>query len=548
MYVLLDIEWITNSNHIISPTQIAAMRVDDAWYCSTMFYSRIKPMDDSFHTWDDIAYSGGTYQAFLNAPGIRTVLSNLVNWFKANDQVFVWNETIRDTLTSVYQWVFKKEFPFSLSLLNEYTEAYVRYLHISSNDPYAIAQETGANVPESEGYAVHEVNAMQSALRGLQAPIDVLAHTPSQLYLSLGLEPDFYLDEQSNIVHAPDCPHLDNSLTPIFYPEDSFFFQPHITYCSCVKATVSAVKQAHNLDKINAFNYQYVYLEKSNIFHCADCHLALRATASIHGTTHYNAACATGRRPCRMCKPDLKNHTKATEQSAAAKYICIEKKTKKKNTDEDLPGTRPLTQKEKCSLKRFQQAQQERFSHNGKEFQSETERDDFYTLSSSVYGFFAATGHSTFHLRHCKKLIGLEHIKGFATYKEAVCRGFSPCRLCKPTAKDDILYPAHIDSKTQENESTDILVAKCRAHGYPYQQSNDKFTFETPVGRWMIKTIASPYVVYHINLVMTPNNQTSYHQQPRLFLSLHDIFRYVQKHDKELISRVQQSECRLASV
>lgn len=542
MYVLVDIEWVTNKKQIKNPTQIAAMRIDDFWYCDTLFYSRIRPKDDSFHQWDDIAYTGGDYQSFLNAPSLYTVLSNFLNWIRNTDQICVWNERIRDTLTSVYQWIFHGDFPHRILLLNEYTEAYVRKKKLTENDPYIIAQETSEAVPESEGYAVHEVYAILNALRGLGITAQVLENPPSLAFLNLDLKPDFYLNEENSTVHVPECPQQNDNLTPIFYPEDSFFFLEHMTYCSCMKTIIRNVRKAGNREKIESISCPYIYLERSMVFHRSNCGMILSTNSKILGAQHYQNVLATGRRPCRMCKPEM-NVRLEKSPSTAPKIISIGEYNRKKDLGAELPMDRPLTKEESCSLKRLHQAQKERLSRNNAEFHSETEKQDFYTLSCSAYGFFAAKGHSTFHLRECTKLNNLTHIRGFATYKEAVCRGHTPCRVCKPTASDDILYPASIDSKTQQNESTELLVTKCLQHGYPYQQTEDKFIFETPVGRWMIKTEACPYVVYHINLVMTPNNQTSYHRQPRLFLSLQDTYRYIKKHDKELAASIQHADC-----
>ena len=58
MFVLMDIEWIENQIHYITPTQIAAMRVDEQWRCHDRFYSRIRPRDSSFHQWAHMAYTG----------------------------------------------------------------------------------------------------------------------------------------------------------------------------------------------------------------------------------------------------------------------------------------------------------------------------------------------------------------------------------------------------------------------------------------------------------------------------------------------------------
>lgn len=540
MYVLLDIEWITNKKHHISPTQIAAMRVDDLWYRSALFYSRIRPKDETFHQWDDVAYAGGDRWAFLSAPGLRKVLSDFLNWLRKTDQICVWDETARDTLKSLYQWVFKEPFPHDILLLNEYAEAYVRKADISENDPYIIAQETGEDVPEEEGYAVSEVCAIQSALRGLGIPAKVLQEDSSQVFLNLGLEPDFYLDEQFHVVHTSDCPYLDDTLYPVFYPEDQFFFQKGMTYCACMKNVRRDVAQGRIQEKIASSGSGYVYLVKSDVFHRADCHFVQSMVGEIRGSTDYEGSTATGRRPCRMCKPTKGRTTEEDSGSVGPKLlpICATKHAAKKQCSEPgESGKRTLSKEEKRSMTRFRQAQTERIAGKKNTFATKTEKADFYTLTRSGYGFFAAAGYSSYHLRQCSRLKGLQNIEGFSTCRDAERRGLSPCRLCRPSEKDNILYPAHIKSREQENETTYILIDGCMKNGYPYKESGAEFIFETPVGRWKINTEASPYIVHHINLVTTPGNQAAYHRQPRLFLSFRDIFRYVQKHDKAIMAK-----------
>ena len=62
---------------------------------------------------------------------------------------------------------------------------------------------------------------------------------------------------------------------------------------------------------------------------------------------------------------------------------------------------------------------------------------------------------------------------------------------------------------------------------------------ETPVGKWKINTASRPYILHHINLVVTPNCEHGYHRQPRIFLSLEDAFNYIHRHDHKLVEQVQ---------
>ncbi len=48
----------------------------------------------------------------------------------------------------------------------------------------------------------------------------------------------------------------------------------------------------------------------------------------------------------------------------------------------------------------------------------------------------------------------------------------------------------------------------------------------------------SPVDVYHINKAISTDNETNYHKQHRLFLSITDTFEYIKRHDLQLIERV----------
>lgn len=188
-------------------------------------------------------------------------------------------------------------------------------------------------------------------------------------------------------------------------------------------------------------------------------------------------------------------------------------------------------------MTRFIQARDERFARANKEFKSQTEKDDFYTLTQTRFAFWAAAGYATFHRRECRKLKGLSNLRGFSRYKDAIRSGHTPCKYCKPNAKQDIVCPIPINNRKRADECVGDLETLCNEHGYPFQFENGMFLFSTPVGKWKINTMQKPYTVEHINLVTRPGNEFYYHRQPRLFLSLLDTFEYIHRHDKDLAAK-----------
>lgn len=121
-------------------------------------------------------------------------------------------------------------------------------------------------------------------------------------------------------------------------------------------------------------------------------------------------------------------------------------------------------------------------------------------------------------------------------FKTPLFAGYTPCRHCKPTAKHDVTVSIPIYSRPREDETVQDLVALCRTAGYAHTFDGVRFCLETPVGKWKININTHPIQLRHINLVMTPHEQ-EYHKQPRLFLSLADVFTYIERHDSVLQQR-----------
>ena len=71
MFVIADIEWMTNAMRHQSPTQLAAVRVDEAWNVVDEFDALIRPRDRGFYDWNHISYTGAQAMDFLCAKGAQ---------------------------------------------------------------------------------------------------------------------------------------------------------------------------------------------------------------------------------------------------------------------------------------------------------------------------------------------------------------------------------------------------------------------------------------------------------------------------------------------
>lgn len=540
MFVLMDIEWIENRIHHICPTQIAAMRVDEQWHCLDLFYSRIRPRDSSFHQWKHMAYSGASATDFLYANSLCRVLTELQDWLRDDDIICFWFEDSKNILKSVYNLVLKCKVPQRIVILDDYVDPFLSAREMKSGNPYKICANYGLTAEGPKHQSENDVHAMQQALSCINYPAASLYAPPPKAEAAKKPEvapppatpctPDalrpYQFDLNTGLYHKAGCSEIPVNAVLTGHPDLKYFFRKKLTACPhCLKADIRKAIRDRNIDQINRTQYQYLYIDSSRVFHRRGCSAILSTSEAIKGSVYYDGCASTGRRPCKLCCP-----TPGTWLSATQKHTAKRKTTELKVSIPD----RTMNAKEQHAYDRYVQARAERFAAETEEFTSNTEKDDFYTLTQPRFAFFSASGYQTFHKRSCQKLRGLSHITGFSRYKDAIRSGHTPCKFCKPTARLDIDCAIPITNKKRVGESIHDLEVLCHDQGYPYEQDGQFFCFSTPAGKWKIDLSSTPYIVYHINLLHTPHNDWNYHRQPRLFLSLLDTFDYILRHDRKL--------------
>ena len=190
---------------------------------------------------------------------------------------------------------------------------------------------------------------------------------------------------------------------------------------------------------------------------------------------------------------------------------------------------------EQRAVSRFEAAQLE-YKRSYSENLPRQRQDDLYILTHPTYNFWSAHGYRTFHLRNCKTLSALTDLRGYSKYEQAINAGLQPCRHCNPTRKHNLELTIPRGSAFRPEETLNTLMILCEEHQFPWEITDTYFQMETPKGIWRIHTDGIPYRMDHINKVLTPNNRTGFHQQPRLFLSYSDAFSYIKRHDSRLAS------------
>ena len=76
-----------------------------------------------------------------------------------------------------------------------------------------------------------------------------------------------------------------------------------------------------------------------------------------------------------------------------------------------------------------------------------------------------------------------------------------------------------------------MLESRCAEDGFTMTAESNAITLETPKGIWRIPIIEKPFRLEHINKVYFPGSRADFHKQPKIFLSLMDIYTYIKKHD-----------------
>lgn len=302
-----------------------------------------------------------------------------------------------------------------------------------------------------------------------------------------------------------------------------------IKTCKCCQKEFSRQLIDYNKNRISLISDDFVYVEKSKIYHKKGCHCVNRSR-KIASDNSAEMLVELGRRPCKLCKPFEPKflHIFGGENKRAVKNMLVKKFVLKN----DGKTKKNLSLHEIMAIKRYNQAKEDLLYA----YQSGMQIDnDVLTKNHSSYAFWAGAGYKTFHTYGCKKLQGMTNIKGFSHYSHACSAGYKPCKDCKPSAKSNLEYSIPLKSRARSNEDNTHIENLCKNFGYKYNYETETFfSFETQAGVWKIDLTAMPYHVKHLNTAKNSGNPTL-HEQPRLFLSKSDVILYVKRHDESLV-------------
>lgn len=535
MFVLADIEWVTDEYESEYPTQLAAVRVDEGWNETDSFSAFIRPKNGEAPSINHIAYRGGKTEDFLNADTLSDVLTSFEGWLSEEDIIVWWHYESNKVFRKICRLIWGRRMKNISLTANQHVYAFLAGKAVSQGNIYKIVASRGVDTKKYiPHFSLDDVRVMRELLRTIDYPQPKLLEPVEQYEKAVQAVKTqqifaYKYDSSANTIHRSDCQYISGkAVNTVSYRSLKKLLGKGYKPCDCCKKEYNDLFRERNADIISRTRYNYVYSPLSGVFHKPDCKRILSAK-KILGTEYYQKIADTGRVPCKICNPQPQDELEkriAKKSGKALKKTVPKRKNKEKFANHE----------ERKAVMRQRAAIEERDGKLKIANLSDTEKHDIYTLTHPGYAFWVGRGYRNFHLRTCSKMQGISNLKGFGTYNDAVRAGYTPCRHCKPTAKHDVKYSIPITSRKRIGDTVRNLEEMCEAEGYIYTINEGRFCLETSAGKWRILLETSPLKLEHINLIRTPNEK-NYHEQPRLFLSLSDVFNYIKRHDEELLKQ-----------
>ena len=530
MFVIADIEWATNRTYRITPTQLSAVKVDENWNIVDSFSHFIRPQDNSFYNCTDVAYAGGKVTDFLYAKSAYEVLDEFSHWCTTEDTLLWWHKNSKNTFEK-FNGIILHKYTFPKTVIaNDYVYSFISSeIFKDGYSIYKIAQSLGVETDNTlEHYSKDDALVFLEILKAINKPQKAYLKPIEKIkrkdvFRKKELSNPYILDKSNRTLHSNTCDCIKEIGNDIIgYADLRSVLKKNYKICPCITEEYKKTIRQRALHIANTSQYNYIFLPHSNVFHKHSCK-AFHNSTELHGTISYYGAIKTGRVPCKICNPkpyDKLKFVPETKKSAAIK--------------KDLTKNIPVSKEERKALKAQNSAAKVRKEKLKKENLSEQEISDIYTLTQSGLAFWAGQGYQNFHLRGCSKLHGVSNLKGFKSYEKAVAAGYTPCKTCRPTKKHNLQLSIPINNERRHGEKIESITPLCKAEGFTFLRSNNNAFIETPVGKWQINLTSFPIKIFHINLIKTPEG-TTYHEQPRRFLSFADTFEYIKRHDISLI-------------
>ncbi len=534
MLVLMDMEWVDWFGRI-SPSQIAALRVGDDWMEIAGFHKLICPELDRRKTdWKHVAFTGYQRDDFLRGSDASSALAMLDAWLHAEDVLCWWSAPTAETFASVWNDLMHEPVPHPMRLVAPAIkeELLGRRLH-TKGSAYGMAKAAGLGITEQEHCSVDDVSVIRRLLRELQADPEKIRNVAkaSSNVTVRALKPivrseynpslRYVLDKTNKRAHILGCGLIPAGAELRSMGTIDGLVRSKYPPCDCCSEEYWAYSWACAQERIRKMQLNYIYSDRSGLFHKPTCvHVQRIPYYKIHGTVRYETAFWSSHRPCRFCKPGPEDEKEPLHIQDYSKTTVIGQKKKEESKKTAMPS---IGRYEMNALKRQEQAKKEKakMPDNLTGIHSR----DAIVLTQAGFAFWMAEGYQTFHLRNCPKLNGLSHLHGYARFNEAYRFG-RPCKYCKPSPTNDIVASVPMKQQIRPDETVEQIDAICESLGLKHESKIDAYYIETPVAHWKLMVGTFPLEVRHM-----PKDANGYHKQHRTFLSMTDTVEYIRRHD-----------------
>lgn len=548
MLVIMDMEWM-EENYRPYPTQISALRVSEYWSENSRLDQLIRPDLGRDLDWDHMAFTGYEKNEFLRAPDGATALHALQAWLRPDDVLCWWSEPTVTAFVTVWQFLFHESPQFAFCLVAPALEdSLLKAGVFPKGSAYSLSKALKIVVSGQEHCSADDVNTIRLLINRLRVkPEKMLRHKFSDGLDQAGAGdqakseaggPKYVLDLTNQQGHLASCGLIPGNVAKKGAATLDDVVKSLVRPCSCCSEEYWQYSRKRAEENIRKMQLNFIFTEETGLFHVPSClYVQNIPYPKIHGSVRYDTAVRKGLSPCGRCWPRPEDESEpmyAREDGFAMRRRMAEKISsgRIKETDRGAAG-RTLKKHEINAVQRHKQAIREREAMPSD--LKGRQGHDAYVLTQPSFAFWAAEGYQTFHLRSCPKLKGLSHLHGYARFAEARRFGLSPCKVCKPSAKNDILASVPMKQRVRENETEEQIDAICDSLGWKHEYSDDAYSIETPVAKWKLMTDTHPLVVYHM-----PKGSDEYHKQHRTFLSMTDTVEYIRRHDESILAGREQ--------
>lgn len=538
MFVLMDLEWITDHNNFNYETQLAALRVDNNWKEVSSYTSLIRPQVWVEHA---IGLGGHAREDYDRAYSLTKVMEGFQRWLQPDDVLCWWQNDPKILFEKEYKRLMGVELDRISVELMPCFKAFVDDGFSKSGNPYDLA--AARDIPRYKPVhdSLNDVWMLSDLLTAVSLTQDMneLLHADAVLAVQDQIahkNAKYLIDAKDNSTHILGCKRISSMVNCSAAWSIREVVKHHGPICSCCRNEVLPQIVEYNAKELASrkcigYSKIYFYLNNSSVYHTRDCSCLLQTTKRISSTPILEKL--SGKKtPCRHCRPGVDREIKdisfaevITELSQPAKKTVAKPKVGiVGDTIYPVLNMDGLNKAHRKAYERYLEVrEQQKNSSNGS-----------YVRSSTT--FLADDGTGLFHTLSCDRIGDHANMRGFSHCTDAKRKGYRPCKYCNPTRDDEATFSIPEYSKMYKTESLLMIRRECDKYGIRFEirEPEQELVLFTDMGEWIVDLVNRPIVLMHLNTVNTYlMGEKNYHEQPVMFMNVIDAVRYVNKHDNK---------------